>query len=114
MDIPWWWDLTGFAGIISSIGVIVVGRWAHQSKTQVKNKHSTNLRDDLDVIRDEVRSVGRQVGEIRKEIDRTARRQMQDDQRHTAEIMDVRAGSARLAADIADLRFWQENNGVQL
>lgn len=42
-----------------------VGRYVLVAKEQVTNEHGTNLRDDLDVIRDEVRAG---FNEIRQEI----------------------------------------------
>ena len=50
--------------LITSITAIIVARLAHQTKTQVKNEHSTNLRDDLDRIRDTVDDVKSSVEHV--------------------------------------------------
>ena len=42
---------------------------AAASRRQVENDHGTNLRDDLDDLREAVRSVGHQLGEIRRDMD---------------------------------------------
>lgn len=48
----------GATGIFAILKVVVeVRRAAHEVKHQVKNSHSTNLRDDLDLIREDIKEV---------------------------------------------------------
>lgn len=119
MDAPWWYDLTGYANILTAVGILVVGWWTHQSRSQVKNSHGTNLRDDMDIIRDSVKSVGHQIGEVRDELGRIDHRQIMTDDRVRKEMEDLRArqetdtedirnGFNRLSMSIDDIRFWQE------
>ena len=43
--------------VITSVTSIIVARVSHQTRNEVKNDHSTNLREDLDSIRDAVADV---------------------------------------------------------
>lgn len=95
----WWQDLDGMAGVIlaivaliTAVGSILGARWAYLSRQhakgaedQVANDHKSNLRDDIDDMRealhelainvarvagvaDAVRSQGHQIGEIKRDI----------------------------------------------
>lgn len=50
--------------LITSITAIIVARLAHQTRSEVKNDHSTNLREDLDSIRDAVSDVRASVEHV--------------------------------------------------
>lgn len=95
----WWQDLDGLAGtllavaaVVTAVGTILAARWAYLSRQhakgaedQVANDHKSNLRDDIDDMRDvvqelalsmarvagvvdTVRSQGHQIGEIKRDI----------------------------------------------
>lgn len=53
--------------LITSITAIIVARLAHQTRGEVKNDHTTNLREDLDRIRDA-------VGDVRASVEHVIRR----------------------------------------
>ena len=50
--------------LITSITAIIVARLAHQTRSEVKNDHTTNLREDLDRIRDAVSDVRASVEHV--------------------------------------------------
>ena len=50
--------------LITSITAIIVARMAHQTRSEVKNDHSTNLREDLDRIRNAVSDVRASVEHV--------------------------------------------------
>ena len=50
--------------LITSITAIIVARLARQTRSEVKNDHSTNLREDLDSIRDAVSDVRASVEHV--------------------------------------------------
>ena len=50
--------------LITSITAIIVARLAHQTRSEVKNEHATNLREDLDRIRDAVSDVRASVEHV--------------------------------------------------
>lgn len=50
--------------LITSITAIIVARLTHETRSEVKNDHNTNLREDLDRIRDAVSDVRASVEHV--------------------------------------------------
>ena len=55
--------------VITSVTSIIVARVSNQTKREVKNDHSTNLREDLDSIRDAVDDVRSSLARVVKRHD---------------------------------------------
>lgn len=62
--------ITGVLGVIGLVLAAVIPRLHRQGRAlevvreQVQNSHKTNLRDDLDVIRDEMRAGFAKLGDV--------------------------------------------------
>jgi hypothetical protein len=84
-DTPWWgWALVVVAlAVITTVGTVLANRPmrkkleavaadAREARDQTANTHKTNLRDDLDAFRDEVRQgfedVATEQGETRRSV----------------------------------------------
>lgn len=55
--------------VITSVTSIIVAKVSHQTRREVKNDHSTNLREDLDSIRDAVDAVRSSLTQVIKRHD---------------------------------------------
>lgn len=76
-------DIEAAVRVLEALGVILAAIYGYRAKlhseqsardagatrAQVENSHGTNLRDDIDVIRAGIRSLGHQLGEIRRDMD---------------------------------------------
>lgn len=75
-DIDWIIGVIGVALIANVLGPVITVWWTRkmrrdisETRDQVGNTHQTNLRDDLDKVRDSVKEVGRQVELVAEHLD---------------------------------------------
>lgn len=78
-----WLDIAAY-GIYGLPALIwALASWRDQKKVleEVKNKHSTNLREDLDIIRDEIRGLSKDFVGLRDELRQERQERIEGDQR---------------------------------
>ena len=96
-NLAWWQDLAGMAALITAIASIpgTIAAW-HASKTraafhqEMNPDHGESLIDKVDALTASVASVGAQVGEIRRDMDREHRHINATLERHDREIKENR------------------------
>ena len=96
-NLAWWQDLAGMAALITAIASIpgAIAAW-HASKTREAFRQEMNpdggssLIDKVNALTVSVASVGHQVGEIRRDMDREHRHINATLERHDREIKENR------------------------
>ncbi|AIM50366.1 hypothetical protein PBI_OMNICRON_33 [Mycobacterium phage Omnicron] len=83
-----WYGLAGLA-VVNAVGLAAVwlkargtGHTVDTVREHVANSHKTNLRDDIDGLRDYIVELGRDVGGMRSDIGQL-RGEVRDDRDHT-------------------------------
>ncbi|WP_278338681.1 hypothetical protein [Varibaculum cambriense] len=96
-NLAWWQDLAGMAALITAIASIpgTIAAY-HASKTreafrqEMNPDHGSSLIDKVDALTESVASVGAQVGEIRRDMDREHRHINATLERHDKDIKENR------------------------
>ncbi|WP_022865528.1 hypothetical protein [Varibaculum cambriense] len=97
-SLAWWQDLAGMAALITAIASIpgTIAAW-HASKTraafrqEMNPDHGSSLIDKVDALTESIASVGHQVGEIRRDMDREHRHINATMERHESDIKETRS-----------------------
>ncbi|AEL19688.1 hypothetical protein PBI_KRATIO_31 [Mycobacterium phage Kratio] len=76
-----WYGLAGLA-VVNAVGLVALFLKARGTHQQVANSHSTNLRDDIDGLRDHIVELGRDIGGMRSDVGQL-RGEVRDDRTHT-------------------------------
>ncbi|QXN73775.1 hypothetical protein SEA_SOSEPH_32 [Mycobacterium phage SoSeph] len=76
-----WYGLAGLA-VVNAAGLLALFLKARGTHKQVANSHSTNLRDDIDGLRDHIVELGRDIGGMRSDVGQL-RGEVRDDRTHT-------------------------------